>query len=33
MANAPELLAEPPQIQKLEVLASKLPSNSIEKAA
>jgi len=33
MANAAELLAEPPKIEKLEVLAAKLPSTSIEKAA
>ena len=33
MANAAELLAEPPKIEKLEVLAAKLPSESVKKAA
>ena len=33
MAKASELLAEPPKIEKLEVLAVKLPSQSVEKAA
>ena len=33
MANAAELLAEPPKIERLEVLAAKLPSRSAEKAA
>src|SRR6267378_7408625 len=33
MANASELLAEPPKIEKLEVLAAKLPSESVKKAA
>lgn len=33
MANSSELLVEPPKIEKLEVLAAKLPSEKIEKAA
>ena len=33
MANAAELLAEPPKIEKLEVLAAKLPPANAEKAA
>src|SRR5882672_6368309 len=33
MANAAELLTEPPKIEKLEVLAAKLPSGSVKKAA
>jgi quinol monooxygenase YgiN len=33
MAKASELLAEPPKIEKLEVLAAKLPSKSVKKAA
>jgi quinol monooxygenase YgiN len=33
MAKASELLAEPPKIEKLEVLAEKLPSKSVKKAA
>ncbi len=33
MENAPELLARAPQIEKIEVLAAKLPPSSVEKAA
>ncbi len=33
MENAPELLARAPQIEKIEVLAAKLPQSSVEKAA
>jgi quinol monooxygenase YgiN len=33
MANASELLAKPPDIQKIEVLAAKLPQPAAEKAA
>jgi quinol monooxygenase YgiN len=33
MANSSELLAEPPKIEKIEVLAAKLPSERVEKAA
>lgn len=33
MANAPDLLAKPPDIQKIDVLAAKLPKRSGEKAA
>ena len=33
LTEASELLAEPPKIEKLEVLAAKLPSRSVEKAA
>ena len=33
MANAPELLSQPPSIQKVEVLAAKLPSSASERAA
>jgi quinol monooxygenase YgiN len=31
MANAPELLAEAPSIEKIDVLAAKLPSHSSER--
>jgi quinol monooxygenase YgiN len=31
MANAPELLAKPPSIEKVDVLAAKLPSQSGER--
>jgi quinol monooxygenase YgiN len=31
MANAPELLAKPPSIEKVDVLAAKLPSHSGER--
>jgi hypothetical protein len=33
MDNAPELLSQPPEIKKIEVLAAKLPAQPIEKAA
>jgi len=33
MANAAELLAKPPDIQKIDVLAAKLPSAAAERAA
>jgi quinol monooxygenase YgiN len=33
MANAAELLSEPPKINKIEVIAAKLPSQRAEKAA
>lgn len=33
MASAPELLAKPPEIHKLDVLASKLPKQAGQKAA
>jgi len=33
MANASELLAEPPKIEKIEVLAAKLPQGAVERAA
>jgi hypothetical protein len=33
MVNASELLAEPPDIQKIDVLAAKLPSSAAERAA
>ena len=33
MANASDLFAEPPKIEKLDVLAAKLPSQKVEKAA
>jgi quinol monooxygenase YgiN len=33
MAKAPELLAQPPKIEKIDVLASKLPGQRAEKAA
>ncbi len=33
MAKAGELLAQPPSIEKVDVLAAKLPSESAEKAA
>lgn len=33
MARAPELFSEPPTIEKVEVLAAKLPAQSAEKAA
>ncbi len=33
MASAPDLLAKPPDIQKIDVLAAKLPRQPAEKAA
>jgi quinol monooxygenase YgiN len=33
MANAAELLVKPPDIQKIDVLAAKLPSSAAERAA
>jgi quinol monooxygenase YgiN len=33
MASAPDLLAKPPDIQKIDVLAAKLPRRPAEKAA
>jgi quinol monooxygenase YgiN len=33
MAKASELLAQPPKIERLDVLAAKLPGRSVEKAA
>ncbi len=33
MANAAELLAKPPDIQKIDVLAAKLPQSAAERAA
>jgi quinol monooxygenase YgiN len=33
MANAQELLAQPPEIKKIDVLAAKLPPHSVGKAA
>jgi quinol monooxygenase YgiN len=33
MANASELLAQPPDIQKVDVLAAKLPQKATERAA
>src|SRR5215468_7215102 len=33
MANAQELLAQPPEIKRVDVVASKLPSHTVGKAA
>jgi len=33
MANAPELLARPPEIQQIDVLEAKLPRAAAERAA